>query len=92
MALASCSGGSGGRDFSVVVLGSDFAADASAALLTSPADGEEAEWHDCAPDLGDDFSDLEELQVVRVQGADKSGRSVVRVIGKFFPGLWNPSR
>ena len=86
MALASGSGGGGGgRDFSVVVLGSDFAVDAGAALLTS-ADREEAEWHDCAPDLGDDFSDLEELQVVRVQGADRSGRSVVRVVGKFFPG------
>jgi hypothetical protein len=85
MALAPSSGGSGsgGRDFSMVVLGSDFAADAGAALL---ADGEEAEWHDCAPDIGDDFSDLEELQVVRVQGADRSGQSVVRVIGKFFPG------
>jgi hypothetical protein len=93
MALASGSGGSGGRDFSVVVLWSDFAADASAALLTSSsADGEEAEWHDCAPDLADDFSDLEELQVVRVHGADRSGRSVVRVVGKFFPGAWNPSR
>jgi hypothetical protein len=42
MALAPSSGGSGsgGRDFSMVVLGSDFAADAGAALL---ADGEEAE-------------------------------------------------
>jgi hypothetical protein len=85
MALASGSGSGGGKDFSVLVLGSDFAVDAGAALLTSPADREEAEWHDCAPDLGDDFSDLEELQVVRVQGADKPGRSVVRVIGKFFP-------
>uniref|UniRef100_A0A453PWP8 CRAL-TRIO domain-containing protein n=1 Tax=Aegilops tauschii subsp. strangulata TaxID=200361 RepID=A0A453PWP8_AEGTS len=26
-----------------------------------------------------------ELQVVRVQGADRSGRPVVRVVGKFFP-------
>ncbi|VAH85207.1 unnamed protein product [Triticum turgidum subsp. durum] len=83
MALASGSGSGGGSDFSVMVIGSDFAVDAGAALLASPADREE--WHDCAPDLGDDFSDLEELQVVRVQGADRSGRPVVRVVGKFFP-------
>ena len=88
MALASGSAGGGGRDYSVVVLGSDFAVDAGAPLLTSYADREEpaAEWHDCAPDLADDFSDLEDLQVVRVQGADRSGRTVVRVVGKFFPG------
>jgi hypothetical protein len=92
MALASGSGSGGGNDFSVVVVGSDFAMDAGAALLTSPAYREETEWHDCVPDLGDDFSDLEELQVVRVQGADRSGRSVVRVVGKFFPGERSPSR
>jgi hypothetical protein len=48
------------------VLGSDFATNAGAALLT-PADRDE--WHDCLPDLSDAdayFSDLEELQVVRV--------------------------
>ena len=84
MALASGSGsGGGGSDFSVRVIGSDFMVDTSAALLASPADREE--WHDCVPDLGDDFSDLEELQVVRVQGSDRSGRPVIRVIGKFFP-------
>ncbi|KAL6616688.1 hypothetical protein ACP70R_038958 [Stipagrostis hirtigluma subsp. patula] len=83
MATAS---GSGGSDFSVVVLGSDFATDAGAALLTA-ADREE--WHDCLPDLSApadaDFSDLEELQVVRVQGSDRAGRRIVRVVGKFFP-------
>ena len=66
-----------------MVIGSDFAVDAGAALLASPVDREE--WHDCVPDLGDDFSDLEELQVVRVQGTDRSGRTVVRVVDKFFP-------
>lgn len=90
MAVASGSGSGGGSDFSVMVIGSDFAVDAGAALLASPADREE--WHDCVPDLVDDFSDLEELQVVRVQGADRSGRSVVRVVGKFFPGAPNLSR
>ena len=88
MALSLVSRSGGGSDFSVMVIGSDFAVDAGAALLASPADREE--WHDCVPDLDDDFSDLEELQVVRVQGADRSGRPVVRVVGKFFPGAPNP--
>lgn len=86
MALAQGTG-----DFSVVVLGSDFAVDAGAVLL-NPADREE--WHDCLPDLsapadGEDFSDLEELQVVRVQGTDRAGRRIVRVVGRFFPGAPN---
>ena len=89
MALASGSGSGGGSDFSVMVIGSDFAVDASATLLVSPADREE--WHDSIPDLVDDFSNLEELQVVHVQGTDRSGRAVVRVVGKFFPGAPNTS-
>jgi hypothetical protein len=32
------------------------------------------------------FSDLEERQVVRVQGTDRARRTIVRVVGKFFPG------
>ncbi|KAI4987738.1 hypothetical protein ZWY2020_028496 [Hordeum vulgare] len=65
-----------------------FAVDAGAALLTSPADREE--WHDCVPELADNFSDLEELQVVRVQGADRSDRAVKCIVGKFFPDTPNP--
>ncbi|KAI4977023.1 hypothetical protein ZWY2020_050630, partial [Hordeum vulgare] len=65
-----------------------FALDAGTALLTSPADREE--WHDCVPEFGDNFSDLEELQVVRVQGADRSDRAIIRVVGKFFPDAPNP--
>ncbi|PUZ53010.1 hypothetical protein GQ55_5G020200 [Panicum hallii var. hallii] len=85
--MASGSAAGGESDFSVLVLGSDFATDAGAALLT-PADREE--WHDCLPDLSEAdadacFSDLEELQVVRVQGTDRAGRNIVRVVGKFFP-------
>ncbi|KAF8745035.1 hypothetical protein HU200_013483 [Digitaria exilis] len=85
MASGSGGGGGGESDFSVLVLGSDFATDAGAALLTH-ADRED--WHDCLPDLSEGdacFSDLEELQVVRVQGVDRAGRTVVRVVGKFFP-------
>ena len=83
--MASGSGG-GGSDFSVFVVGSDFATDAGAALL-APADREV--WHDCLPDLAEAdacFFDLEERQVVRVQGTDRAGRTVVRIVGKFFPG------
>ncbi|KAK3166484.1 hypothetical protein QOZ80_1AG0046360 [Eleusine coracana subsp. coracana] len=86
--MARASGSGSGSDFSVLVLGSDFATDAGAALLT-PADRDE--WHDCLPDLSasadvaDDFTDLEELQVVRVQGTDRAGRTIVRIVGKFFP-------
>ena len=87
-AMASGSAAAGESDFSVLVLGSDFATDAGAALLTH-ADRED--WHDCLPDLSEAeadacFSDLEELQVVRVQGTDRAGRTIVRVVGKFFPG------
>ena len=64
MALASGSGSGGSSDYSMVVIGSDFAVDAGATLLASPADPEE--WHDCVPDVGDDFSNLDELQVVHV--------------------------
>jgi hypothetical protein len=89
MARASGSGSGSGSDFSVLVLGSDFATDAGAALLT-PADRDE--WHDCLPDLSepDDFADLEELQVLRFRGTDRAGRTIVRVVGKFFPGVHNP--
>lgn len=31
---------------------------------------------------------LEKLQVFKVQGRDKRGRKVLRVIGKFFPGIY----
>jgi hypothetical protein len=88
--MARASGSGSGSDFSVLVLGSDFATDAGAALLTR---ADRDEWHDCLPDLSDpdDFTDLEELQVLRVQGTDRAGRTIVRVVGKFFPGAHNPS-
>jgi hypothetical protein len=69
-AMARASGSSDtGSDFSVHVLGSDFATDAAAALLT-PADRED--WHDCLPDLSapaeaDDFTDLENRRPRRRQ-------------------------
>jgi hypothetical protein len=82
--MATGSRGGGGSDFSVVVVGSD--AGAGAALL-APSDRHS--WHDCLPSLAEAdacFSDLEERQVVRVQGTDRARRTIVRVVGKFFPG------
>ncbi|KAI4980301.1 hypothetical protein ZWY2020_020786, partial [Hordeum vulgare] len=67
-----------------------FAVDAGAALVTSPTDREE--WQDCVLELGDDFSDLEELQVLCVQGADRSDRAVIRIVGKFFPEVYEVYR
>jgi hypothetical protein len=79
--MASGSRGGGGSDFSVVVVGSD--AGAGAALLV-PSDRHS--WHDCLAEADACFSDLEERQVVRVQGTDRARRTIVRVVGKFFPG------
>ncbi|MQM02487.1 hypothetical protein Taro_035253 [Colocasia esculenta] len=52
-------------------------------------------WHDCAPylpgggygSLDEDFSDLEALQAFRVEGSDKAGNRIFRIVGKFFPAL-----
>ncbi|KAL2652455.1 hypothetical protein R1flu_020583 [Riccia fluitans] len=33
----------------------------------------------------EDFSDLEELQVLRLEGVDKQGRKIIRIVGKFLP-------
>ncbi|KAG6546006.1 hypothetical protein Mapa_012669 [Marchantia paleacea] len=33
----------------------------------------------------EDFSDLEELQVLRLEGIDRQGRRVVRIVGKYLP-------
>lgn len=79
-------------DFSVVVLASDLGVDAR--TLLSNQDGEvevkqdEDQWHDCAQYLtsDEDFSDLDCLQFFRLQGSDKSGNRIFRIVGKYFPG------
>ncbi|GMH20190.1 hypothetical protein Nepgr_022031 [Nepenthes gracilis] len=76
-------------DFSVVVLASDLGIDARPFL--SPADGvneidEQDNWHDCSTYFSDeDFSDLEALQFFSLQGFDKYGNRICRIVGKFFP-------
>lgn len=47
-------------------------------------------WHDFRSSLvidGEDFSDLDLLQAFRVEGCDKHGNRIFRIVGKFFPGL-----
>ena len=81
-------------DFSVLVLASDLGVDARPFLAHRQGDKEEEEeeqenWHDCSdqylfPD--EDFSDLDLLQFFRLQGSDKHGNRIFRVVGKYFPG------
>lgn len=77
----------------MVVLASDLGVDARS--LLSPVERRQAQeddevWHDCPPSLivsGDeDFSDLEALQAFRVEGSDKAGNRILRIVGKHFPG------
>jgi hypothetical protein len=37
----------------------------------------------------DDYSDLDDLQVLKVEGKDKAGRRILRIVGKHFPGKNN---
>lgn len=78
-------------DFSVLVLASDLGVDARPFLSKGEAErDEEAEqenWHDCSQFLSpnEDFSDLDVLQFFRLQGTDKQGNRIFRVVGKYFP-------
>ncbi|KAM0947840.1 putative CRAL-TRIO lipid binding domain-containing protein [Dioscorea sansibarensis] len=72
---------SSNEDFSVLVLASDLGVDARSLLSPSERVADEV-WHDC-PD--EDFSDLDALQAFRVEGSDKFGNRILRIVGKFFP-------
>lgn len=82
--------GSTPNDFSVIILPSDGGVDSRPFLSDKDKDRtEDAEnWHDCSQNLSsdEDFSDLDLLQFVRLEGSDKSGNRIFRVIGKYFPG------
>ncbi|KAJ0978032.1 hypothetical protein J5N97_013506 [Dioscorea zingiberensis] len=69
------------EEFSVLVLASDLGVDARSLLSPAEREGDEV-WHEC-PD--EDFSDLDALQAFRVEGSDKFGNRVLRIVGKFFP-------
>ena len=80
------------RDFSVVVLASDLGIDAQSLLspLLPPSSGSREggdsseTWHDCSEE---DFSDIEALQAFRVEGSDRDGNRIFRIVGKYFPGI-----
>lgn len=82
-------GSSTGSDdeFSVFVLASDLGVDARPFLNPAERESDEPEnWHDCPSYFADeDFSDLEARDFYRLQGFDKAGNRIVRIIGKFFP-------
>ncbi|KAF3786830.1 Ganglioside-induced differentiation-associated-protein 2 [Nymphaea thermarum] len=81
-------GGGGGEDdeFSVMVLASDLTVDARSFLERVNETHQEDEWFDCRTSLLDEgFSDLEQLQALRVEGLDKQGRPLLRIVGKYFP-------
>ncbi|KHG29943.1 Protein GDAP2 [Gossypium arboreum] len=80
-------GSSSNDDFSVVVLASDLGIDARPFLSNQDTEIEDQDnWHDCSQDFSDeDFSDLEFLQFVCLQGSDKSGNHILRIVGKYFP-------
>ncbi|GAB4851724.1 hypothetical protein Ancab_031126 [Ancistrocladus abbreviatus] len=86
-------GSTASDDFSVVVLASDLGIDARP-FLSAPADGvteqppDDHDWHDCPSSFSfsdEDFSDLEALQFFRLQGSDKKGNRICRIVGKCFP-------
>lgn len=86
-------GSSSNDDFSVVVLASDLGIDARPFLSNQDTKIEDQDnWHDCSQDFSDeDFSDLEFLQFFCLQGSDKSGNRILRIVGKYFPGKFtNP--
>ena len=59
--------------------------------------GSQQVWHECHPPpisfkgllVEDDYSDLEALQVLKVEGKDKASRTILRIVGKHFPGKSN---
>ncbi|KAK4744718.1 hypothetical protein SAY87_011030 [Trapa incisa] len=86
-------------DFSVFVLASDLGIDARPFLSNQQREESQTEvveieeeeetdeWHDCSQYLfpDEDFSDLEFLQFFRLQGSDRAGNRIFRVVGKYFP-------
>lgn len=80
-------------NFSVLILASDLGIDARPFLNSRESETEEQEnWHDCPQYLcsDEDFSDLEFLQFLCLQGFDKSGNRILRIVGKYFPGRYIP--
>lgn len=84
--------GSTPNDFSVIILPSECGIDSRPLLADKGKDKESEEdenWHDCAQNLSsdEDFSDLDLLQFVRLEGSDKAGNRILRVVGKYYPAV-----
>ncbi|KAJ7563372.1 hypothetical protein O6H91_03G107400 [Diphasiastrum complanatum] len=73
------------QDSSLLVLASDLVVDADSFGFSGNAKC--LDNNDSAASMADndDFKDLEELQVLRVEGCDREGRRIVRIVGKFYP-------
>eukprot|EP01018_Ginkgo_biloba_P005591 Gb_16648 [translate_table: standard] len=79
-------------DLSLFVLASDLPLDARSFGIGNQEIEIEEDWHDCEspnsaqdPLVEDDYSDLEELQVLKLQGKDKAGRRILRIVGRYLP-------
>ncbi|GKV53142.1 hypothetical protein SLEP1_g59682 [Rubroshorea leprosula] len=83
-------GSSSSNNFSVLVPASDLGIDARPFSSKQDREGDEQEnWHDCSQQFSDeDFSDLDFLQFFRLEGSDKSGNRIFRIVGKYFPGQY----
>lgn len=85
-------GGGAKGEQSLIVLASDLVVDPRSFGLTSTHSSvhevPDSDFEDCAGGRGgdDDFSDLEQLEVLRLEGFDVKGRQIVRIVGKFLPG------
>ncbi|CAN1173395.1 Ganglioside-induced differentiation-associated protein 2 [Linum perenne] len=83
-------GSSSTEDYSVFVLASDLGVDATPFLTNRDDDGggdDIENWQDCSQYLvaDEDFSDLDLLQFFCIQGSDRSGNRIFRIVGKHFP-------
>jgi len=74
----------------IVVMASDLVAVNCGSLGTNGSQQVWQEWD--APPISsqgcfveDDYSDLDDLQVLKVEGKDKAGRRILRIVGKHFP-------
>lgn len=81
----------GDEGMSLLVLASDLVVEPESFGLTpsqnSTPEVQDSDIEDLAGSYSsDDFSDLEQLEVLRLEGVDMKGRQIARIVGKFFPG------
>ncbi|CAM6111184.1 unnamed protein product [Calypogeia fissa] len=74
----------GADDSGLLVLGSDLVVDASMFLTSSTASTSGSQSATEKSSM-EDYSDLDELQFLRLEGVDRQQRRIVRIVGKFLP-------